>query len=101
MCERIPEEQRTPLPIYANLDKTPGQTVREWRMARKVTVAVLAERAGTLISTAYISQLETGRIKNPGDEYVRRLAEGLKISPGHILCRVGPSEADFEGEDSP
>ncbi|MEQ8968089.1 MAG: helix-turn-helix transcriptional regulator [Azospirillaceae bacterium] len=64
----------------------PVRAVREWR---GLTQAALAERVGT--STAYVSQIETGR-RHPRPELCGRLAVALDVDPEILAPRQSARE---------
>jgi transcriptional regulator with XRE-family HTH domain len=51
--------------------------LKEIRTAKKMTQIELAEASG--IKQATISDIETGDIKNPGIETIRKLAKALNV----------------------
>src|SRR5689334_551008 len=76
-----------------NLSIPIGEVVRAWREAHEMTLGQLVEEAGSPITKQYISQLETQKIRNPGDEYLIRIAKALKIPVSYLVNRVMPEES--------
>jgi transcriptional regulator with XRE-family HTH domain len=77
-----------PLPPYLRVPL--GQVIRAWRMARGLTLAELAARAGPPMTRGYLSQLENDRIHTPSEEKVAQLAAALGIEPLVLLTRQFP-----------
>lgn len=75
----------------------PGPTfpLRQWRAARRLTAAQLAERAG--LSPTYISHLETGKRRYNQDS-LEALAKALDCSPGDLLAVAPPPPPIVEVE---
>lgn len=69
-----------------------GAELRRVRNDAKYTQAWLAKLAG--ISSAYISQLETGK-KKPTDRVIRKLSDALDIPENQLLIKVGKLKMDF------
>jgi HTH-type transcriptional regulator, competence development regulator len=68
-----------------------GNTLRETlRLARKLKGLTLREAEGrTGISNAYISQVETGKVKNPSPHKLRKLAEAYGIPYESLMQTAG------------
>jgi len=62
-----------------DLERQIGQVVRAWRIERELTVTQLAELGKPLITKPYISQLEHGRLANPGPSFLTRLVQALQL----------------------
>jgi transcriptional regulator with XRE-family HTH domain len=60
-----------------------GEQVRAMRRARGLTLREVEQRSG--VSNAYVSQLETGKIKEPSPKIIRALAEALEASPQAMM----------------
>ncbi len=71
-----------------------GDELRKLRKAAGYTQAHLAKLAG--ISTAYVSQLETGE-KEPTDRVITKLSGPLDIPENHLLIKVGKIKMDLAG----
>ncbi len=74
------------------LDRPIGTVVRAWREERQLTPAQLVARAGAPITNPYLSQLENGKIRNPGDEHVIALAQALDIPVSYLVNRYLPED---------
>lgn len=60
--------------------------LRAWRLYRKLTLTVLAERTG--ISRGHLSRIENGKKRGTPDIY-RRLAVVLDAEPDDLCIRIG------------
>jgi len=67
-----------------------GQVVKAWRLARGLSVTELGIRTGLL--KAYISQVEHGRVRQPGDENLARIARVLEIPVEYLIVRRLPEK---------
>jgi transcriptional regulator with XRE-family HTH domain len=67
------------------------QNLRQLRLARFLSQAELARRAG--LHTLTISRLESGRVK-PSTRTVRALATALEVAPGELATPEEVAEAD-------
>jgi transcriptional regulator with XRE-family HTH domain len=67
--------------------ETVGQIVRAWRKEKKMT----QERLGELIGKdqSYISEVETGQIKVPGDTVLLAIANAMEMSPDPLFDAGG------------
>jgi transcriptional regulator with XRE-family HTH domain len=65
-----------------------GQVVKAWRLVRRLSVTELGIRAG--LPRAYISQVEHGKVHQPGDENLARIANALKIPVEYLVVRRLP-----------
>ncbi len=84
-----------PKPIPSNLSNEVGEVIKAWRFFRGLRSIDLARLAGPPVTQPYLTQLEKGKVRIPGDEHVKSLSRALQISPGHILARIGPNESEF------
>ena len=72
-----------------------GEYIRKIRKEKGISARELSRRTG--ISQAYLSQLETGKYKNPTKKVVIDLANGLNISRVEPLRKAGYlSEEDYQ-----
>lgn len=69
-----------------------GEGIKKLRSEKGLTSSELAKRSG--ISQAYLSQLESGKNKNPTPDILNKLSKGLGLSYAYFLIRVG--YIDFE-----
>ncbi len=67
-----------------------GQVVKAWRLALELSVTELGIRAG--LPRAYISQVEHGKVHQPGDENLARIASALKIPVEYLIVRRLPEK---------
>jgi transcriptional regulator with XRE-family HTH domain len=84
---------------HVDLNIPIGAVVRAWREAKELTVTEFAERAGSPITKSYLSELENGRIHNPGAMHLERIASTLGIPVLYLVARWLPDQvtADVEG----
>jgi transcriptional regulator with XRE-family HTH domain len=73
-----------------------GQVVKAWRVDRGLTGTALGARAG--LPRAYISQVEHGKVHQPGDENLARIASALNIPVEHLVLRRLPEKDVHPGE---
>jgi transcriptional regulator with XRE-family HTH domain len=66
-----------------------GMWVREVRTRKRLTQAVLAERAA--VNVSYLSELESGK-HNPTVGLAVRLARALDVRPSQLLARLDDIE---------
>ena len=71
-----------------------GQELKRLRKEATYTQAKLAKLAG--ISSAYISQLESGN-KEPTDRVIAKLSGPLDVPENHLLITVGRMKMDLAG----
>jgi len=62
--------------------------VRKWREAKKMTLTDLARSAD--ITKGYLSQVESGKIKNPSDGHLIDIAQALGIPVLVLVLRQLP-----------
>ncbi|MFT4085657.1 MAG: helix-turn-helix domain-containing protein [Gordonia sp. (in: high G+C Gram-positive bacteria)] len=63
-----------------------GEFIRSQRMAAKVSLRQLAERAG--VSNPYLSQIERG-LRKPSADVLSQIAKGLRVSAEVLYVRAG------------
>lgn len=63
-----------------------GEYIKEMRNNKKLSSRELAGKAG--ISQAYLSQLETGKNKNPTAETISKLAKALEVDYTELLFQT-------------
>jgi transcriptional regulator with XRE-family HTH domain len=73
-----------------NLSIPIGEVVKAWRERRGLTVTQLAERTGRPITKGYISELERGKIRQPGDDHLVLLSRALQIPVLYLVTRRLP-----------
>jgi transcriptional regulator with XRE-family HTH domain len=73
-----------------NLSIPIGMVVRAWRERRGLTVTQLAERTGRPITKGYVSELERGKIRQPGDDHLVLLSRALEIPVLYLVSRRLP-----------
>ena len=74
-----------------------GEMIRARRIARKMSLAQVAEQAG--VSTSFVSQVERG-VANPTLSTLKSLVEALGSSVGSLLEDDERADADGGGGDS-
>jgi transcriptional regulator with XRE-family HTH domain len=62
-----------------------GTQVRLWRTAKGLTLTELAARTG--LQTSYLSEVETGTRKSITTATLERIAGGLDLTLGVLLCQ--------------
>lgn len=70
----------------ANAAQDIGAFIRSQRVAGKVSLRQLAERAG--VSNPYLSQIERG-LRKPSAEVLAQIAKGLRVSAEVLYVRAG------------
>jgi transcriptional regulator with XRE-family HTH domain len=80
-----------------DLGRPIGEVVRAWREAQGLSLGELVEQAGSPITKQYLSQLETRKIRSPGDEYLVSIAQALKIPVSYLVNRILPGEGSKAG----
>lgn len=60
-----------------------GERIRQWRAARKLTLAELARSVG--VSEATMQRYESGVIANPPRERVLAIAEALEVTEAELM----------------
>jgi transcriptional regulator with XRE-family HTH domain len=73
-----------------------GDVIRAWRIFRGLRSTELAARAE--VRSQYLSEIEHNRTNNPKEDYLKKLADALRVPLNDILGRRMPPEK--EGEDS-
>jgi transcriptional regulator with XRE-family HTH domain len=69
-----------------------GTVVRAWREAKKLSVTEFAQHAGRPITKSYLSELENGKIQNPGAIHLERIANALRIPVLYLVARWLPDQ---------
>ena len=69
-----------------------GERIRQWRIARKMTLAELAKSAG--VSEATMQRYESGVIVNPPRERVLAMAEALGVTEAALMGWEGGDGLD-------
>jgi transcriptional regulator with XRE-family HTH domain len=72
-----------------------GQVVKAWRLVHELSVTELGIRAG--LPRAYISQVEHGKVHQPGDENLARIASALEIPVEYLIVRRLPDKDTLTG----
>ena len=73
-----------------------GVRIRSARLARKMSQAELAERAG--ISLSHVSEVETGKTDMRLSHFVK-IIEALQVSADTILCAEVPETNIIKGQE--
>jgi transcriptional regulator with XRE-family HTH domain len=69
-----------------------GTVVRAWREANELSVTECAQRAGRPVTKSYLSELENGKIHNPGSIHLERIASTLRIPVLYLVARWLPDQ---------
>jgi HTH-type transcriptional regulator, competence development regulator len=76
-----------------------GQLLADARRRRKLTLRAVQESVG--ISNAYLSQLETGKVRSPSPIVLHKLSELYELSYAIVMQEAGyPVPAEFRETDS-
>ena len=78
-----PQDTTTPLP--GDL----GQYLRDARMALGLSLRDIEEATGHEVSNAYLSQLETGKVKKPSPHILYALSLALSVPYSQLMQRAG------------
>lgn len=81
------------------LSKTLGQTLLAARDTKKLTLRAVERAVG--VSNAYLSQLESGKIKQPSPSVLHKLAELYEISYSEIMGLAGYPVPEQSNTDQP
>jgi len=73
-----------------------GQTIREAREAAGLSQTEVARRLGHSQGN-YICRIETGKVKNPGAETIRRIFQAIGRTVDFVVSRAEP-ESDNTNE---
>ena len=73
-----------------------GKNIRKIRKTRDLTLKEISDEAE--LSEAYLSDIERGKIKSPGLDVVKRLAEVLEVSIDKIANTKQTGETENSGE---
>lgn len=74
-----------------------GTYLRALRESRQLTLRAVQEQCG--ISNAYLSQLETGKIRQPSPSGLYKLSEVYSVPYDELMKRAGYPVPDTEGSD--
>ncbi len=74
-----------------------GTYLRALRESRQLTLRAVQEKCG--ISNAYLSQLETGKIRRPSPSGLYKLSEVYAVSYDELMKRAGYPVPATEGSD--
>lgn len=69
-----------------------GERINEIRVSKNLSLREVARRSD--ISHPYLSQLETGRNKNPTPDIIRKLSKGLNVPYMELMKAAGYAEED-------
>jgi transcriptional regulator with XRE-family HTH domain len=69
-----------------------GTQVRLWRTAKGLTLRELAAKTG--LQTSYLSEVETGTRKSITSATLERIAGGLDLTLGVLLCQQPPTPTE-------
>ena len=81
------------------MKKTLGESIREARKARRMTLRDLEAVVG--VSNAHLSQLETGAITQPSMALLFAIAEALELDYGELLALAGHTAPASGGSSTP
>lgn len=76
-----------------------GAFLKEWRQHRKLTLRDVEEMTGREVSNPYLSQLETGKIKEPSPRILLALSIALGVSYETLMENAGyipPAKLDAD-----
>lgn len=73
-----------------------GKRIRELRDSHNMTIKELSEKSGVGQST--ISEIETGKAKNPKSETLSKLASALNVTVDSLLAEKWDDEYNPNGE---
>lgn len=74
-----------------------GSTLRGLRRANGLTLAAIEAQTG--VQNGYLSQLETGKITNPGPQMLTRLAPAYGLTVDQILRLAGYTDLTGDTPD--
>jgi transcriptional regulator with XRE-family HTH domain len=78
-------------------EKSLGQTLQAARDAKKLSLRGVEKAVG--VSNAYLSQLESGKIKQPSPSVLHKLAELYEISYSDVMRLAGYPVPDQSTEE--
>lgn len=73
-----------------------GTVIKTWREKRQLSLSELVVLAGSPISVPYLSQLESTKTKNPGNEHLDKLALALGIPVSWLVNRKLPKDIEVQ-----
>lgn len=73
-----------------------GKRIKELREINKMTIKQLSDKSGVGQST--ISEIETGKAKNPKGETLSKLASALNVTVDSLLAEKWDDEYNHNGE---
>lgn len=79
------------------MDETLGSYLKKVRKTRNLTLRMVEKRTG--LSNAYLSQLETSKIREPSPLVLKKLAECYEISYARLMELAGyplPTELEVD-----
>ena len=96
-------EATTPPPPDDDLANQPGdlgQYLRDARMALGLSLRDVDEATGHEVSNAYLSQLETGKVKKPSPHVLYALSLALSVPYDQLMQRAGYIVPQHERADA-
>ncbi|MCD4784873.1 MAG: helix-turn-helix domain-containing protein [Candidatus Eremiobacteraeota bacterium] len=71
-----------------------GDLIRKFRVDRKIGLREFARMVG--ISPAFVSQMEKGEFKPPGEDTIRRMAQVLGFDEDYLLAQAKKISSDIK-----
>ena len=96
-----PQDTTTPRPD--DVTEQPGdlgQYLRDARMALGLSLRDVEEASGHEVSNAYLSQLETGKVKKPSPHVLYALSLALSVPYDELMQRAGYIVPQHEPADA-
>jgi transcriptional regulator with XRE-family HTH domain len=76
-----------------------GNLIRAQRISMRLSLRDVERISEGTISNAYLSQIETGKIKDPSASMVLRISAALSLDLEKMLCAIDPLRLPAGGFD--
>jgi len=85
----MPNRSRANPPEFAALPNELGSMLSDLRRAKRLSLRAVEHATGKMVSNAYLSQLENGKIKKPSPNVLHSLAEVYVVPYEALMEKAG------------
>ena len=85
----MPSHSRAKLPEFAGPPNEVGSLLSDLRRAKGLSLRAVEHATGKMVSNAYLSQLENGKVKKPSPNVLHSLAEVYVVPYEALMEKAG------------